>query len=176
MYKRQLPSSGLHSNGFSLVRKVVARSGVALSAPCPWNDSAHPTLGDALLAPTRVYVKALSHIMHGEHHVLGLAHITGGGFTDNLPRMLPESLGAKVDVSRWQRPSLFAWLQREGQIEPQEMARTFNNGIGMVLVVPSLASEQTCSVLRDAGEQPVVLGELTAEPGVSFVGLEHWAA
>lgn len=171
-----LRSSGLHSNGFSLVRKVVARSGIALSAPCPWNDSIHACLGDALLAPTRIYVKALGHVMHGEHHVLGLAHITGGGFTDNLPRMLPESLGAKVDVSRWQRPSLFAWLQREGQIEPQEMARTFNNGIGMVLVVSSSASEQTCSALRDAGEQPVVLGELTAEPGVSFVGLEHWAA
>lgn len=169
-----LRSSGLHSNGYSLVRKIVDKAGVSLSSPCPWPDATYATLGEALLAPTRVYVRALAHVLRGEHEVLGLAHITGGGFTENVVRMLPAHLGAAIDVSRWERPPLFAWLQREGHIAAQEMARTFNNGIGMVLVVPAAASERTVQALEAAGEAPVVLGAVTAQPGVAYVHLDEW--
>lgn len=169
-----LRSSGLHSNGYSLVRKIVDKAGVSLSSPCPWPDATYATLGEALLAPTRVYVRALAHVLRGEHEVLGLAHITGGGFTENVVRMLPAHLGAAIDVSRWERPPLFAWLQREGHIAAQEMARTFNNGIGMVLVVPAAASERTVRALEAAGEAPVVLGAVTAQPGVAYVHLDEW--
>ena len=169
-----LRSSGLHSNGYSLVRKIVDKAGVSLSSPCPWPGATCATLGEALLAPTRVYVRALAHVLRGEHEVLGLAHITGGGFTENVVRMLPAHLGAAIDVSRWERPPLFAWLQREGHIAAQEMARTFNNGIGMVLVVPAAASERTVQALEAAGEAPVVLGAVTAQPGVAYVHLDEW--
>lgn len=172
-----LRSSGLHSNGYSLVRKIVSAKGLPLNAPCPWQNAEHASLGDALLAPTRIYVKALAHVLRSggaEHEVLGLAHITGGGFSENVPRMLPENLGAKIDVSQWSRPPLFAWLQREGQVDAQEMARTFNNGIGMVLVVPAAAQETTLSKLQATGEDPVVIGELTSQPGVQYEHLELW--
>lgn len=168
-----LASSGVHSNGFSLVRRVVAKSGVSLDAPCPWDSSL--TLGAALLAPTRVYVQALAHVLQGPHRVLGMAHITGGGFTDNVPRMLPPHLGAHIDVGRWTRPPLFDWLQKQGQIRADEMARTFNNGIGMVLAVPAGACDETCAALKAAGESPVVMGEVTAEPGVSYAHLDAWS-
>lgn len=167
-----LASSGVHSNGYSLVRKVVAQSGMPLSAPCPWDSTR--TLGAALLAPTRIYVQALAHVLHGPHSVLGMAHITGGGFTENVPRMLPSHLGAHIDLRRWTRPPLFEWLQKQGRISAEEMARTFNNGIGMVLVVPPSACAETCTALEAAGEAPVVMGELTAEPGVSYTSLDTW--
>ncbi|WFD25503.1 hypothetical protein MNAN1_000463 [Malassezia nana] len=168
-----LASSGVHSNGYSLVRKVVSQSGLPLSAPCPWDSTR--TLGAALLAPTRIYVQALAHVLQGgPHSVLGMAHITGGGFTENVPRMLPSHLGAQIDLQRWTRPPLFAWLQQQGRISAEEMARTFNNGIGMVLVVPASACAETCAALEAAGEAPVVMGELTAEPGVSYANLDAW--
>lgn len=173
-----LSSSGVHSNGYSLVRKIVARANASLDAPCAWGDATHKTLGDALLAPTRVYVKPLAHVLRsgGAHDVLGMAHITGGGFTENVPRMLPAHLGARIDLGAWERPALFTWLQREGGVPLEEMARTFNNGIGMVLVVPARAVDTTLAKLREAGEQPVLLGELTGTPGVQYEGLERWQA
>lgn len=178
-----LRSSGVHSNGYSLVRKVVAKSGVSLHAPCPWGApgsvvdgvSTPATLGEALLAPTRIYVQALHHVLHStDHAVLGLAHITGGGFTENIPRVLPDGLGAHIDLSTWARPPLFAWLQQQGHIEAAEMARTFNNGIGMVLVVPASACDATCAALQAAGEAPVTMGELTSQPGVTYAHLDSW--
>ena len=114
-------------------------------------------------------------MLQGPHRVLGMAHITGGGFTDNVPRMLPPHLGAHIDVSRWTRPPLFDWLQKQGQIRADEMARTFNNGIGMVLAVPAGACDETCAALKAAGESPVVMGEVTAEPGVSYAHLDAWS-
>lgn len=179
-----LRSSGAHSNGYSLLRKCAARANIPLDAPCPWgkpgtvvNGVETPaTLGDALLTPTRIYIKALSHVLHSsEHDVLGLAHITGGGFTENVPRMLPKGLGAHIDLTAWARPPLFAWIQKAGQVEPAEMARTFNNGIGMVLVVPEDKVDATLAKLQQSGEEGIVMGELTGTPGVTYSGLESWA-
>ena len=132
------------------------------------------TLGEALLAPTRVYVRALAHVLRGEHEVLGLAHITGGGFTENVVRMLPAHLGAAIDVSRWERPPLFAWLQREGHIAAQEMARTFNNGIGMVLVVPESeaklqAGAVSAGAVRGGGQIQTQIFRLTHENANNLV-------
>ncbi|WFD02625.1 hypothetical protein MOBT1_001306 [Malassezia obtusa] len=178
-----LRSSGAHSNGYSLLRKCVARAGASLGTPPPWGAPGSvvggvktpATLGDALLAPTRVYVKPLSFVLRGpDHDVLGLAHITGGGFTENVPRMLPPHLGAHIDLGAWERPPLFAWVQQAGRVAPEEMARTFNNGIGMVLVVPAAKAEAVHAKLRDAGEDAVAMGELTTTPGVSYSGLDGW--
>ncbi|WFD29394.1 hypothetical protein MSPP1_000403 [Malassezia sp. CBS 17886] len=173
-----LPSSGVHSNGYSLVRRVVARAGVSLQAPCPWaaeDAAAPPSLGEALLVPTRIYVRPLMKVLRTTGDLLGLAHITGGGFTENVPRMLPPHLGARIDLAAWTRPPLFAWLQRAGDIAPEEMARTFNNGIGMVLVVPASATDTAVHALRDAGEHPVVIGELTDAPhAVAYTKLDTW--
>lgn len=180
-----LRSSGVHSNGYSLVRKVVAKSGIALDAPCPWGQRGEvvggvetpATLGEALLAPTRIYVKALASVLKGtQAGVLGMAHITGGGFTENLPRVLPAGLGAYIDIASWERPPLFAWLQQQGQIAASEMARTFNNGIGMVLIVSAAAADDVFAALESTGEAPVRMGELTAESGVSYAHLDRWTA
>lgn len=177
-----LRSSGPHSNGYSLLRKVVARSGLPLSAPCPWGNEGDiiggvhtpATLGDALIAPTRIYVRQLQ-AAFGVPGILGLAHITGGGFTDNVPRMLPEHLGAHIDVGAWERPPMFDWVQRVGGISAEEMARTFNNGIGMVLVVQQPHVEAVARALQSAGEDVVGLGELTTNPHkVTYAGLERW--
>lgn len=178
-----LRSSGAHSNGYSLLRKVVARSGVPLSASCPWGKEGDivggvhtpATLGDALLAPTRIYIRALQRVL-ASPGLLGLAHITGGGFTDNVPRMLPAHLGAHIDVGAWERPPLFDWVQRIGNISPEEMARTFNNGIGMVLAVQAPHAESIARALRDSGEDVVGLGTVTDKPhAVEYTGLERWA-
>ncbi|KAJ2348144.1 Bifunctional purine biosynthetic protein ade1, partial [Coemansia sp. RSA 2618] len=127
-----LASSGIHSNGFSLVRKVVARAGLDFGSACPW--AAGQSVGEALLTPTRIYVKALLPLVHSRL-VKGMAHITGGGFTDNVPRVLPKSVCASIDASTWELPAVFRWLKQVGNISADEMARTFNCGIGMVLVV-----------------------------------------
>ncbi|WFD36327.1 hypothetical protein MCUN1_003206 [Malassezia cuniculi] len=178
-----LRSSGAHSNGYSLLRKVVARSGVPLNAPCPWGQEGDivngvhtpATLGDALLAPTRIYVRALQSVLSAPG-VLGLAHITGGGFTENVPRMLPKNLGARIDLGAWERPPIFEWTQRIGNISAEEMARTFNNGIGMVIAVEASATEAVARALSDAGEDVVGLGELIEAPHtVEYTGLERWA-
>lgn len=178
-----LRSSGAHSNGYSLLRKCVARAQASLDAPPPWGAPGSvvagvetpTTLGDALLAPTRIYVKPLAFVLRStDHDVLGLAHITGGGFTENVPRMLPKHLGAHIDLGAWERPPLFPWVQRAGGVAPEEMARTFNNGIGMVLVVPAAKADAVLAQLRDAGEDAVAMGELTSTPGVSYSGLDGW--
>ena len=126
-----LPSSGLHSNGFSLVRKVIERAGSDLAAPLEGDGR---PLGDALLAPTRIYVKAVRALLE-QVAVKGMAHITGGGITENTHRMFPDGLRARVNAASWSRPALFTWLARVGGIAEDEMLRTFNCGIGFVLVV-----------------------------------------
>src|SRR6478609_6759626 len=127
-----VPSSGVHSNGFSLVRRVVERSGLRLNARAPFANG--KTLGEALLAPTRIYVRQVLDAIHKTSAVKALAHITGGGLTDNIPRVLPKSLAAEIDLGSFAPPEVFTWLQREARLDQAEMLRTFNCGIGMILV------------------------------------------
>lgn len=167
-----LPSSGLHSNGFSLVRKVVALSGLSYGSPCPWD--ANTTLGRALLTPTRIYVKALLHAAQAGL-IKGMSHITGGGFIENVPRVLPKGLGCYIDASTWELPPVFRFLMQHGGVAPLEMARTFNNGVGMVLIVKADAVDEVIRTLREDGE-PIVykIGAVTAGSGVQMKNLDAW--
>jgi phosphoribosylformylglycinamidine cyclo-ligase len=161
-----LASDGVHSNGYSLVRKLVEMSGLGWDAACPWGDA---TLGEALLAPTRLYVKsALAAI--GGGGVRALAHITGGGLTENLPRVLPEGLGAEIDLDAWDLPDLFKWMRGIGGIEEGEMLKTFNCGIGMILVVDPESEHAVDALLSEHGERVHRLGRVTAGEGVAYIG------
>ncbi|GEP11713.1 phosphoribosylformylglycinamidine cyclo-ligase [Methylobacterium gnaphalii] len=165
-----LASSGVHSNGFSLVRRIVERCGLGWDAAAPFEPER--TLGEALLTPTRIYVKALLSAMKHAGGVRALAHITGGGFPDNLPRVLPDGVGIEIDLSAITAPPVFGWLAKEGGVAEAEMLRTFNCGIGMVVVVAADAVEAVESALVQAGEPAVRLGRITergAEP-VTFTG------
>lgn len=167
-----IPSSGLHSNGFSLVRKIVALSGLTYSSTCPWDDKT--TLGRALLEPTRIYVRSLLPAAQAGL-IKGMSHITGGGFTENIPRVLPKGLGCYIDASSWELPPVFRFLMKHGGVEPIEMARTFNNGIGMVLIVDASLVDKTRQALRDAGEQNVYrIGEVTSQSGIEMRNLNAW--
>ena len=161
-----LASSGPHSNGYSLIRAVRKRAGAALDAPIG-AATGDATLGDALLAPTRIYVRALLALFE-RSRPRALAHITGGGLTENLPRVLPDGLGVALDAASWPRPPVFDWLQRHGDIDDAEMRRTFNCGIGMAVVVGADALETTRGALEDAGEAVYDIGRIVATPGVHF--------
>jgi phosphoribosylformylglycinamidine cyclo-ligase len=150
-----LPASGVHSNGFSLVRAIVARSGLAWDAPCPFAPG--KTLAQALMVPTRLYVKSVLDL-HRKGLIQGAAHITGGGLPGNLPRVLPAGLTAVVDGDAWPIPPVFGWLARTGQVDPDEMLKVFNCGIGMVLVARD--GDAALQRLRDAGEDAFVIGRL----------------
>lgn len=161
-----LTSDGVHSNGYSLVRRVVERSGLDWDAPAPF---ASASLGEALLAPTRLYVKpALSAIRAGGVHAL--AHITGGGLTENIPRVLPDGLGVDIDMDAWPLPPVFGWLAQEGGLEEAELLKTFNAGLGMVLVVAEEAVEGLTWTLQEAGETVHRIGTVTAGEGVRYSG------
>jgi phosphoribosylformylglycinamidine cyclo-ligase len=161
-----LASDGVHSNGYSLVRKLVGISGLGWDDACPWADA---SLGAALLTPTRLYVRqALAAIASGGVHAL--AHITGGGLTENLPRVLPDHLGARIDLGRLELPPVFRWLAEAGQMAEAEMLKTFNCGIGMVLVVDAQASDALARLLASEGEQVFRIGQVTAVPGVAYEG------
>ena len=152
-----LASSGAHSNGYSLIRRIVARGGHDLAAPAPF--FADISLGEALLTPTRIYVKSLLPAIRAGR-VKALAHITGGGFLENIPRVLPAGCRAVIDAPAL--PPLFDWLRSEGGVEPAEMARTFNCGIGMVLAVAPGHVEALCETLGTAGEAPRLIGRIEA--------------
>ncbi|KAJ1720762.1 hypothetical protein LPJ53_004647 [Coemansia erecta] len=152
-----LASSGVHSNGFSLVRTVVARAGLGFASACPWQPDV--SLGRALLTPTRIYVQALLPLVR-RRLVKGMAHITGGGFTDNIPRVLPPHVGVDVDAARWALPPVFRWLKRAGGIAADEMARTFNCGIGMALVVAAEHAADVVQALNASGETAAVIGSV----------------
>ncbi|MAK60800.1 MAG: phosphoribosylformylglycinamidine cyclo-ligase [Ponticaulis sp.] len=152
-----LPSSGPHSNGYSLIRKVIERSGLSLAAPAPF--APERSLGEALLEPTRLYVSAVLPLIK-DKAIKGLAHITGGGLTENIPRMLPDHLMPELELSDYPVPPVFNWMQDVGQIEASEMHRTFNMGIGMVLCVAEDAAPDVIQKLQDAGEKPFRLGQL----------------
>jgi len=155
-----LASSGIHSNGFSLVRKIVERSGLAFEAPAPFAPG--HTLREALLVPTRLYVKSCLAAIRKTGAVKALAHITGGGFPDNIPRALPDGIGVSIDLSAVHVLPVFRWLAQEGGVAVAEMLRTFNCGIGMVAIVAPEHADAVLAVLRDHGETASVIGETTA--------------
>ena len=169
-----LASSGLHSNGYSLARKVVEQSGLAWDAPCPFAPGM--TLGDAMLAPTRIYVRSCLAAIRESGGVKALAHITGGGFTENIPRVLPEGLGVRVDLARVPFTPLFRWLAATGGIAEQEMLRTFNCGVGMVVVVAADKADAVVDVFRREGETVARLGGVIAAQGERVVYDHHLAA
>jgi phosphoribosylformylglycinamidine cyclo-ligase len=158
-----LASSGVHSNGYSLVRKIVEQSGVAYDAPAPFAPVL--TLAAALLTPTRLYVKSLLKAIRETQAVKGLAHITGGGFTDNIPRVLPADLGVRIDLSKIPVLPVFKWLAAQGGMEERELLRTFNCGIGMIAIVAPDKVAAVAEILRLEGETVAVLGEVIAAQG-----------
>ncbi|KAA2235319.1 phosphoribosylformylglycinamidine cyclo-ligase [Salinarimonas soli] len=158
-----LASSGVHSNGFSLVRRIVERAGLAYDAPSPFAPGR--SLGDALLEPTRIYVKPLLQALRAGAGIKALAHITGGGFPDNIPRVLPDGVGVELDLASINVPPVFGWLAREGGVAEAEMLRTFNCGIGMVAVVAESDADATIAALASAGEQATRIGRLVAHEG-----------
>jgi phosphoribosylformylglycinamidine cyclo-ligase len=169
-----LGSTGVHSNGYSLVRRLAADKGWKLDRPAPFDIET--LLIDALMAPTRIYVKSLLPLLRA-HRVHALAHITGGGLLENIPRVLPEGLHARIDSGAWPQSPLMAFLQAQGRIEPEEMARTFNCGIGMAVVVDPVDVDFVTHELEQAGETVHSIGAI--EPGQKgctvFGGEESWA-
>ena len=172
-----LASNGLHSNGFSLVRKVAEISGLSWNDPCPFAPDM--TLGEALLTPTRIYVRSvLAAIATGSVH--GIAHITGGGLLENIPRILPKNMKAQLDRTNWQDrnswsvPAVFDWIMTVGGVAPREMLRTFNCGIGMTVIVAADAAEKVTSILEEEGETVFQIGQIAEkeddEEDVTFIG------
>ena len=161
-----LPSSGIHSNGYSLVRKIffdkmdmdVAEYGEELGT----------TLGDALITPTKIYVKACKAVF-GKYDVHGVVHITGGGFYENIPRIIPQGLGAEIEAGTWEVPEIFRYIKKCGNVEAKEMFSTFNMGVGMIMVVDQKDAEGVMALLQASGEKPSVIGKITAEEGVKII-------
>ncbi len=171
-----LASSGVHSNGYSLVRRVVEKAGLTWSDPSPFaNDE---TLAHSFLVPTKMYVKScLAAIAGGD--VKALAHITGGGLTENIPRVLPDNLAVVLDTKTWAMPPVFTWLQKSGDVSPEEMYRAFNAGIGMIAIVPAEGLESTMKAFTDAGETAWSIGRVTKRDETSVVienGEAPWRA
>ncbi|MGE3476862.1 MAG: phosphoribosylformylglycinamidine cyclo-ligase [Rhodospirillaceae bacterium] len=169
-----LASSGFHSNGYSLVRRVVEKSGHGYDSPAPFSRIG--TLADSLLTPTRIYVKScLAAIRAG--HIKALAHITGGGFVDNVPRVLPDGVGADIDAGAISLPPMMKWIAKQGGIESAELARTFNCGVGMVVVVSPEKAEEATKLLTSHGETVMRIGIVVsrdAEPRVKMLNLDRW--
>ena len=156
-----LASSGVHSNGFSLVRKIVDLSGLSYQDPAPFRSaSSGETLGQCLLEPTRIYVKSLLHAIRETDAVKAMAHITGGGFPENIPRVLPDNLAAEVDLSAIHVPEVFSWLSKTGGVAPNEMLRTFNCGVGMIVATGAENAQAVAEALTDAGETVIPLGHV----------------
>ncbi len=172
-----LASSGVHSNGFSLVRRVVADSGMGWQKSAPFDTDS--SLGAALLTPTRIYVKPVLAVIRTTGAIKALAHITGGGLVENLPRVLPDTLAARIDLDRLNPPPVFGWLAREGLIAEKEMLRTFNCGIGMAVICAEDRAQELARAFTAGGEAAHIIGEIVpreASAGVSFTGTLGFAA
>ncbi|KAH7885972.1 phosphoribosylglycinamide synthetase [Phlebopus sp. FC_14] len=164
-------SSGLHSNGFSLVRKIISLAGLSYSSPCPWDSTM--TLGRGLLEPTHIYIRQV--LPAAKLGLLkGMSHITGGGFLENIPRVLPVGLGCYIDASAWQLPPVFRFLMTRGGVAPLEMARTFNNGIGLVLIVDKDQVKHVLEILEKTPVPVYKIGEVTGTSGVEMRNLHLW--
>ncbi|KAL2271869.1 hypothetical protein VTJ83DRAFT_1240 [Remersonia thermophila] len=172
-----LASSGVHSNGFSLVRRIVTSRGLKYTDPCPWDADA-ASIGEALLTPTKIYVRPLlAALKETGTAIKGMAHITGGGLVENIPRMLPAHLAAEVELGSWEVPGVFRWLAEK--VEAKEMARAFNNGVGMVLAVEEGKVEEVRKVLEREGEKVYQVGRLVkreGDEGCVLKGLDGWYA
>ena len=160
-----LPSSGVHSNGFSLVRRVFDIENADIKAPLP--ELSGKSLGETLLTPTKIYVKPMLRLFESVT-VKGVSHITGGGFYENVPRSIPQGLGAKIEKDKIPVLPIFKLLQQKGNIPERDMFNTFNMGIGMVAVVAETDADTALSVLKDAGENAVIIGEITDSEGVTL--------
>ncbi|MBX3553547.1 MAG: phosphoribosylformylglycinamidine cyclo-ligase [Pseudolabrys sp.] len=166
-----IASSGVHSNGYSLVRKVVDVSALAWETPAPFDPSR--SLGEAVLTPTRIYVKSCLAAIRETGAVKGLAHITGGGFPDNIPRVLPDGLGVALDLTRVPVLPVFKWLAKAGNIAEPELLRTFNCGVGMIALAAADQADKVIAVLKREGENAFPIGTVTAasgEPRVTYSG------
>ncbi|WP_068089472.1 phosphoribosylformylglycinamidine cyclo-ligase [Polycladidibacter stylochi] len=165
-----LASSGVHSNGFSLVRKIIEHAGLGFGSPAPFAPNS--SLGQELMVPTRIYVKSLLAAIRGTQGVKALAHITGGGLPENLPRVLPDDLGAKIDLTAINAPAVFGWLAQAGNVAESEMLRTFNCGVGMVVAVSADKVAEVTRILEENGERVCQLGVLEPRNGeaVQFTG------
>jgi len=163
-----LPSSGAHSNGYSLIRKILERAACGLGQ----TQIGGKSLADLLMEPTRIYAKPLLKLIRDTGAVKAMAHITGGGILDNLPRVLPDGVCARIDLASWQRPALFDWLQQQGNIDSREMYRVLNCGVGMVICVAADKAQIALEYLRQSGEQPWVLGQIEAAQSTESVLLD----
>ncbi len=162
-----LASSGVHSNGYSLVRRIVGLSGLGWNDPAPFAD--RKSLGEALLTPTRLYVKSALAVIRETGKVKALAHITGGGLTENLPRVLPKGTIGRIDLDNLHVPRVFRWLAQVGNVAPEEMLRAFNCGIGMVVVADAADAEEVMEAFADAGEEVIHLGVIEPGEGAAHV-------
>ncbi len=165
-----LASSGAHSNGFSLVRKIVAQEKISYDSPAPFSPS--QSLGDALLAPTRIYVAAMLKAIKADT-VKAMAHITGGGLLENIPRVLPKGMGVTLNAAAWQVPPVFRWLAKCGNIDAHEMARTFNCGIGMAVIVSPEQEKHATDILSEAGEKVYRIGVVESRDKGEAVRIEN---
>lgn len=176
-----LPSSGLHSNGYSLVRRLAEKEGCQWLQNAPW--AAETTLAEALLIPTKIYVKSILQTLKktggaSACKVKGLSHITGGGLSENIPRILPDNVAALIDLSNLPVPAVFKWLAQAGHLDDTEMLRTFNCGVGMVLIVSGNEVDQVIKILIEVGEKPIILGEIIPPTGAKSAAKgkgETWA-
>ncbi|KAF4618390.1 hypothetical protein G7Y89_g14913 [Cudoniella acicularis] len=170
-----LASNGVHSNGFSLVRRIIAREGLSYTDPAPWDNST--STGLSLLTPTRIYVRSLLKVTN-KKLIKGLSHITGGGLSENVPRMLPSHLAAEIDVATWQLPPVFQWLKKAGNVTATEMSRAFNTGVGMVVAVSKENVQQVISELETSGEKVYTIGKLIPRAefgkGCVLLNLASW--
>ncbi|WP_163581739.1 phosphoribosylformylglycinamidine cyclo-ligase [Gracilibacillus saliphilus] len=159
-----LTSSGVHSNGFSLVRKIIDDKGLHYQDQVP---ELSKTLGEALLEPTKIYTKAIQQLKL-DLTIKGISHITGGGFYENLPRAIPEHLGVRIEKGSWQKPAIFDYLQKQADLQEEEMYGVFNMGIGMAVIVEAHEADMALQLLKDIDEQAAIIGEVTEETGVTF--------
>lgn len=173
-----IASSGVHSNGYSLVRKIVADNNFSYADPCPFDDA--PSLGHALLRPTKIYVRALLSLIKEGGKIKGLSHITGGGLTENIPRVLPDGLGVELDAKLWAFKPVFKWLKKYGNLTNDDMAVTYNCGLGMVVIVPQSVAQSVCASITATGETATIIGkviEAAEEERVIIQNMDtEWAA
>jgi phosphoribosylformylglycinamidine cyclo-ligase len=160
-----IASSGLHSNGFSLARKIITDKGFDLNEKLYGFEK---TLGETLLTPTRIYVKSCLELIRNVE-VLGFAHITGGGITENLPRVMPKGLSAEINLASWDMPLIFSWLKQKGEVEMDEMLRVLNCGIGMIAIVNEAEGEKAVEVLKSNGENAYIIGKIIKGDKVTYI-------
>ena len=173
-----IAASGVHSNGYSLVRKIVKDNNFSYSEVCPFDPSI--TLGEALLAPTKIYVRALLPLIKQGNIIKGLAHITGGGLTENIPRVLPDGIGVELDAASWPFLPVFKWLKKYGTLTNDDMSVTYNCGLGMIAIVPSDKAKEACDAIQSAGEDVYIIGKTVktaAEERVVITSMDtEWMA